>query len=255
MENTNDETVTPDDSSKQVKWDCFSCGKHLEEQGAGGSFTLHFAYGSRLDTTQGINGWVCDECVAQKHGRLRVSNGAKEGYWLEVNMVPLAEHDETKGAVENLDFYGRRKFSWKLDEEGWRLYHSVTSEERGRIEAWLFNEEPLDRDLVVKLLQAIMESEGERAKAESERWKADQIAFQRARNQAERIGAEELAELRVREAGDGLTLEETQRLWEHVLWNEDHFREQSQEIATLRDRVKELEGDNTALKKRLDRWS
>lgn len=255
-----DPTTETTEDDQQVRWDCFSCGKHLGAQGAGGSFTLDFGYGSRLDTTQGINGWVCDECVAQKHGRLRVSNGARNlEYWLEKNQTPLAEHEDTT-FVSELDFFGRKRMPWALDNEmrpmsleGWRRYETITSEERSRIEAWLFNEEPLDRALVVKLLQALMESEGACADAQAKRWEAEVNASSRARNQAERLSADELARLRVREGKRSLGAEEVQRIWEHAQWNENHFHEQQEKISEQRERIQELEAENAALKKRMRR--
>jgi len=264
MQSNNDETLNNDATDsreeKQVRWDCFSCGKHLGEQGDGGSFTLDFGYGSGLDTTRGINGWICDECVAQKHGRLRVSDGAKGmEYWLEKHQLPLAEHDDAK-YVRDLDYFGRKRLPWSVDHKGnpytikgWRLYTAITSEERSRVETWLFNEEPLDRGIVVKLLQALMESEGERAEAESRRWEAEREALDRARQQAERLSAEELAQLRVREAKRAMTPEETRRLWEHAEWNENHFREQQEAMREQKNRIKELEGEVAGLKKRLGR--
>lgn len=260
----NDETQNEEEPLQLVRWDCFSCGKRLGEHGAGGSFTLNFGYGSRLDLTENIAGWICDECVAQKHARLRVSrvSAATAGiaYWSVKNMTALAEDESTKTAIADTDFFGRKTMPWALDErqrpravQGWRLYHSITSEERSRVEAWLFDEKPLDRDVVVKLLQAIMESEAKRAEAEHERWEAEVNATARARNQAERLSADELAQLRVREAKKGLTPEEVRRVWEHALWNEDHFREEKEDILDLRARVKELEAENAALKKRIAR--
>lgn len=263
MQDTNDEvlngaaTDAPEDT--KVRWDCFSCGKHLGEQGRGGSFTLDFGYGSSFDTVQGINGWLCDECVAQKHGRLRVSNGTKRrGYWLEKNQIPLAEHEETKTHVSDFDFFGRKRMPWTVDSTGrhyevagWRDYDVVTAEERSRIEAWLFNEDPIDRDLVVKLLQALMESEAARHEADSLRAQAFSNAMGRARQQAERLSAEELARLRVREAKRNLSPTDVTRIWEHAEWNENHFREQEEKMTEQAERIKELEAENTALMERL----
>jgi hypothetical protein len=260
MQDTNDETLNDDATTDapedtQVRWNCFSCGKHLGEQGDGGSFTLDFVYGSGLDMTRGINGWICDECICQKHGRLRVSNGAQGmEYWLERNQIPLAEHEETKTHVSELDFFGRRRFPGRRYEvTGWRDYDVVTAEERSRVEASLFGDEPVDKDLVVKVLQALMESEAARHEADSQRWRAESNLYSRARQQAERLSAEELAQLRVREAKGKLAPGDVTRLWEHAEWNETHFREQQEKLSEQAERIKELEAENKALKERLTR--
>ncbi len=241
------------DSDAKVKWDCFACGKYLGTQGSGGSFTLNFGYGSGLDEVKGINGWICDECVVQKHARLRVSTlieGSRGTYWQEDCQVHLAEHGETCNIVSGLDFYGRKNVPWTYSESdrghvdlsGFRLYYSITSEERGRIEASLLGEGHVDADLVAKLLQAIMESETRRAESEAQRWEAETLAVCRARQQAGRLSAEELAKLRAREAMNRCTPEDMQRVWEHAEWNENRFRMQEEEIEMLRERLKELEG-------------
>ena len=262
----NDETpetspATPD--VKKVLWDCLCCGKHLGEQGGGGSFTLGFGYGSSYDGTEGICGWVCDECVTQKHGRLRVRLHRKAGhdvYWSSANNIPLAEHEETKGHVARFDFFGRRQMPWGVDHngdsyksQGDREYETVTSDDRSRIESWLFQEsEALDRDLIVKLLQGLMESESRRTLAESKQWDAERNATDRLRQQAERLSAEELTRLRSREAGRLCSMD-IAKIWETHDWYERGWHQMQDEVTEAHEKVKELEATNEALKKRLKR--
>jgi hypothetical protein len=246
---------------EKVKWDCLSCGKYMGEQGGGGSFTLDFGYGSSYDDTRGICGWVCDECVTQKHGRLRVRLDRKAPYevvWSNANNVPLAEHKETKEHVARFDFFGRRRMPWGVDHNGHpyesqgdRQYESLTSDERSRVESWLFQEdEALDRDVIVKLLQGLMESEMRVAQADAKRWEAERNALDRARNQAERLSAEELTRLRSRE-GKRLTVMELAQIWETHDWYERRWHKMEDEVSELREKVKGLETTNEALRNRL----
>jgi hypothetical protein len=257
MQDTNDETQndpTEDPKEAQVRWDCFSCGKHLGEQGDGGSFTLNFGYGSKLDMTRGINGWICDECVTQKHGRLRVSNGAKGlEYWLDQNQIPLAEHEDTKFVLD-FDFFGRKQMPGHkyLPREvtGWRDYESIMASERSQVEAALVNNTPLDPDFVVRLLQSLMESEAARHEANSQRYWAEINALSRARQQAKRLSADELAQIRVREAKKKLSALDITQIWEHMEWNETCVREQQDIISEQRKRIEALEVENDALREK-----
>ena len=154
--NMNDDSVEDD----RVKWNCFSCGKYLGKQGKGGSFTLDFGYGSGFDMVPGITGWICDECVAQKHDRLRISNGTKGfEFWSEENLTPLIGH-EIGHLLTDLNYCGRRNVSWCDGKiEGWCSYHSLSSEQRGNIESSLLDGETVSADLTIRLLQALTESE------------------------------------------------------------------------------------------------
>jgi len=250
----------PADPDGRVKWDCFSCGGFLGEQGSGADFTLGFGYGSSYDGTRNVCGWICDECVTQKHGRLlvRVDPKRRDGFWSPANYVPLAEHEETRKHVAHLDFFGRRHMPWGFDHRGEpyestgdRRYEVLTAQERSRVEAWLFREdEPVDRDLVVKLLHALMASEAQCALERSKRWRAEMHALDRARHQAARMSAEELAQLRAREQAD-LSPADWGRLWEHTQWNENHFREQQERIRAQAEEITSLRAQTEALKKRL----
>jgi len=249
-----------DGPEDNAKWNCFSCGKYLGEQGGGGSFTLDFGYGSSYDTTQGVCGWVCDECVTQKHGRLLVRKNEKrrDGYWANANYAKLSEHEETQSHVSTLDYFGRRQMPWGHDHDGHpyktqgdRQYETLTSEERGRVESWLFKEdEALDRDLIVKLLQALMASEARCAHENSKRWRAEHHALDRARQQAERLSAEDLAQLRAREQAD-LSPTDWRRVWEHAEWNERHFRQKDEQLRQQAIEIEALRAEKDALQKRL----
>lgn len=238
-----------EETEENIIWSCFSCGKHLgDDQQGGGSFDLHFGFGSGFDNIRGINGWVCDECVTQKHSRLR---GPKD--------CLLTEYEETKLQVSELDFFGKRMLNSHPDREGipqtftgYRDFKTITSEERSQIEASLFTEKPINRDLIVKLLQALMEARAQAAQSSSDAYWSDINALDRARQQAQSLSAEELAQLRARESKD-LTPSEIGALREHVKRRETDFREEGEKNRALRAELKELKVQNAGLLARLER--
>lgn len=210
--------------------------------------------------TQGVNGWICDECVLQKRSRLRVSVSENfgENYWHEDNQKNLDECADTKFILDK-DFFGRKENSLSeihpslSNVYGWRLYDSITSEERCLIECCLLQQEAaIDADLVVKLLKSLMEAEADVAKARARQREAEINALDRARHQAERLSAEELAKLRVREAKN-LSKEEIGKLWEHQEWYENEICKLERKIQLQKDRISELEQTVSAFKDRFFR--
>lgn len=230
-----------------VEWNCFSCGKFLGTQGAGGSFDLHFGYGSGLDMVEKVNGWICDECVAQKHGRLRVSNGDSElDYWDESNQIPLLEHESTS-FIKDLDYFGRNPLSgWAQGRniEGFREYESITSEERGEIESLIRSScEPLDWSFAFKLAMALLESESARVKTEHEAWEARICAAEWARSQAQELEPEELERIGVRYRNSALSDVDIFKLWAHSQALNERCWKLSDKISALRAEIKELKKD------------
>ena len=139
-----------------------------------------------------------------------------------------------------------------LTFRGYRDFKTITSEERSQIEASLFTEKPIDRDLTVKLLQALLESEARASQSSSDAYWSDVNALDRARQQAQSLSAEELAQLRARETKN-LTPSEIGALREHVKRRETDFREAQESNRALRAELKELKARNVGLLARLER--
>ncbi len=254
-----------DDNDKRPQWECVCCGKHLGKQGEGGDFhvaagvlpeaAIHFGYGSIFDEGPGWNkgkweeaphvtGWICDECVIQRHERLFVrqhKTDADDQLWDErCTYTPLAEHPQTKGQIENFDFFGRHFVpAYKHKIGGARGHEAMTALGRADLEAQVFDERAkIDRVLVGRLLSALYHAEARIAKAEHKEREARGMVFNRQRQNAELINAEELQRLRKREGE--LLPEEATKLHESVAWYEKYWEQFSEAWGTHLHEVVEI---------------
>lgn len=248
-----------DPQDKRPSWECLCCGKFLGKQGAGGDFSnaigtaspearLDFGYGSSFDGTfhrafvdeaewksaPHIAGWICDECIVQRHARLRVRQRDGNNF----SYTPLDEHPSTKKHVAELDFFGCKKipsFGHNYDVHGIRSHEAISSAERARAERLIADGDVPARTLVGKLLAALHDVEVQYAKLETKYYEERRNAFDRMRQNAELLSAQEVFRLRTRE-GKELNAEEATKLHESVQWYEDRW----QHISELWESLKEI---------------